>query len=400
MAKSNTKLYDFARSHLGEGGARFRRYCGLPSGAAWCAAFVTYIFHESDYDSLFFNGRKVVYVPTAEAWCFANLANIPPYLAMAGDIVTFDWNNNGTPDHIGFARERKSDTELKTIEGNTSGGIVADKTRNAKYISGVFRPHFTHAWKDGPLEIDGKFEYSSIAMLRKALGLEPKSVLSKTVVKTLQKRVGVAPDGSWGKKTSKAVQKMVGVEADGYWGIESTKALQKWINKQNGYTPSKKTIVDDLIDACKVQAEWSKNAEYAWENHPTKAKTKHKQTCVSYDAVTKQRIGVLKSGEAIWHNHGKVDGANDKMKVTYLSGTLKSNKSKLKRGDTVIIGDKNSMEAGGNSHICTLTGKWDENGNPYVYDNNSAVRVRKGKKPQHTWDGNWKMIARIRLKEG
>ena len=307
------------------------------------------------------------------------------------------WHNTGD---LIIVRKRKSDTELKTIEGNTSGGIVANKTRNAKYISGVFRPHFTHAWKDGPLEIDGKFEYSSIAMLRKALGLEPKSVLSKTVVKTLQKRVGVAPDGSWGKKTSKAVQKMVGTEADGYFGEKSVKALQKWINKQNGYTPSKKTIVDDLIDACKEQAEWSKNAEYAWENHPTKAKTKYKQTCVSYDAVTKQRIGVLKSGEAIWHNHGKVDGANDKMKVTYLTGTLKSNKSKLKRGDTVIIGDKNSMEAGGNSHICTLTGKWDENGNPYVYDNNSAVRVRKGKKPQHTWDGNWKMIARIRLKEG
>ena len=52
MAKSNTKLYDFARSHLGEGGAKFRRYCGLPSNAAWCAAFVTYVFHESGYDAL------------------------------------------------------------------------------------------------------------------------------------------------------------------------------------------------------------------------------------------------------------------------------------------------------------------------------------------------------------
>ena len=399
MAKSNTKLYDFARSHLGEGGAKFRRYCGLPSDAAWCAAFVTYIFHESGYDALFFNGRKVVYVPTAEAWCFANLANIPPYLAMPGDIVTFDWNNNGTPDHIGFARERVSDTELKTIEGNTSGGIVANKKRNTAYISGVFRPHFTHAWKDGELKIDGQFDYNSIAMLRKALGLEPKSVLSKTVVKTLQKRVGVAPDGSWGKKTSKAVQKMVGAKADGYFGEKSVKALQKWINKQNGYTPSKKTLADKVMDACKEQADWMQNYTYKWQNNPTIEKSKKYGTCVTYVACVLQRLKYLKSGQAIWHDHGKVDGANSKMSVSYPNGTIRSNKSKLKKGDIIIVGDKSSMEAGGNSHICVLTGKWDENDNPYVYDNNSATRVKKGKKPKHTLSGSMKMIARIRLKE-
>ena len=36
----------------------------------------------------------------------------------------------------------------------------------------------------------------------------------------------------------------------------------------------------------------------------------------------------------------------------------------------------------------------------YVYDNNSATRVKKGKKPKHTLSGSMKMIARIRLKEG
>ena len=117
-------------------------------------------------------------------------------------------------------------------------------------------------------------------------------------------------------------------------------------------------------------------------------------------ACVLQRLKYLKSGEAIWHDHGKVDGANSKMSVSYPNGTIRSNKSKLEKGDIIIVGDKSSMEAGGNSHICVLTGKWDENDNPYVYDNNSATRVKKGKSPKHTLSGSMKMIARIRLKEG
>ena len=158
MGKSNTELYKIASSYLGDGGSRFRSYCGLPSGAAWCCAFVTYIFHAGNDDNLFYGGKKVVYVPTAEKWCSAHLAQIPIYLAMPMDIITFDWNNNGVPDHIGFVRERKSDTEVYTIEGNTSGGIVAKKTRPLKYISGVFRPEFKGKFDTSKaLVIDGQF---------------------------------------------------------------------------------------------------------------------------------------------------------------------------------------------------------------------------------------------------
>lgn len=399
MGKNNTELYKIAKSYIGNGGSTFQSYCGLPSGAAWCCAFVTYIFHKGADDALFYGGKKVVYVPAAEKWCYAHLANIPLYLAMPMDIITFDWNRNGTPDHIGFVRERKSDTEIYTIEGNTSGGIVAKKTRPLKYISGVFRPEFKGSFDTSKaLAIDGQFGYNSIASLQKALGIKVDGILGKQTVKALQKKAGVAQDGSWGKKTSKAAQKMVGAEADGYWGIESTKALQKWINKQNGYTPSPKTLADKVMDACKEQADWMQNYTYKWQNNPTIEKSKKYGTCVTYVACVLQRLKYLKSGQAIWHDHGKVDGANSKMSVSYPNGTIRSNKSKLKKGDIIIVGDKSSMEAGGNSHICVLTGKWDENDNPYVYDNNSATRVKKGKKPKHTLSGSMKMIARIRLK--
>lgn len=246
MEMNNIQLYTLAKGYLGQGGRTFRSFCGM-NGGAWCAAFVSYIFSKGGDASLFYGGKKVTYVPNAEAWLFANCANIPIYLALPMDVITFDWKPGTRPDHIGFVRARKSDTEVLTIEGNTSGGIVALKTRTAKYVSGCFRTQFapSSSWSASkPLVIDGQFGYSSIACLQKALGVKVDAILGKQTVRALQKRAGVAQDGSWGVKTSKAVQKMIGATADGWFGENSVKALQKWINKQNEVKPKPQTRWD------------------------------------------------------------------------------------------------------------------------------------------------------------
>lgn len=231
MGKNNTELLKLAQAHLGQGGAVFNRYCN--SSGAWCCAFVTYIFHEGNDSPLFYGGKKVVYCPTAIKWASANLAQIPPYLALPMDIGFFDWNLNGVPNHIGFIRERKSCTKVYTIEGNTSGGIVAQKTRPTKYIQGIYRPHFKASFDiSKPLTIDGYYGYSSIAMTQKALGCGVDGILGKATVKALQKWAGVAQDGSWGVKTSKAIQKKLGVTQDGYFGENSVKALQRWASNK------------------------------------------------------------------------------------------------------------------------------------------------------------------------
>lgn len=248
---NNIQLYAFAKSFLGKGGATFRQFCGLPSNAAWCAAFVTYIFAKGGDASLFYGGKKVVYVPSAEKWLYANCADIPIYLAMPMDVLTFDWNNNGVPDHIGFVRDRKSDTEVLTIEGNTSGGIVANRVRPAKYISGCFRIQFapSSSWSSTKkLEVDGQFGYSTIAVMQRWLGVKVDAVLGKQTVKALQRKFGVAQDGSWGAKTSKAIQRGIGVTADGWFGEKSVKAFQKYLNEHAFPTPKpveKKTIWDN-----------------------------------------------------------------------------------------------------------------------------------------------------------
>jgi hypothetical protein len=158
-----------------------------------------------------------------------------------------------------------------------------------------------------------------------------------------------------------------------------------------------KTLIDKEMDACIAQANWMKNYTYKWVQGPTIENSKKKGTCVTYVACVLQRIGILKSKQFIWiNNKGRVEGANSKMVVTYPKGTLASNKSKLRRGD-IVIGGNGRTGAGAGSHIFILTGAWDGN-NPYIFDQDSAGRVKKGKKPQHTWKGSFKVIALIRLK--
>lgn len=241
--KNNIELYNIAKQFIGNKGESARKYCGLPASAAWCCAFVCWIFNLGGDAKLFYGGKKVTYCPTAIKWCQANLANIPIYLAMPMDVIFFDWNNNGTADHIGFVRGRVSDQKVNTIEGNTNGGVVANKTRPEKYVLGCYRPNFPASFKIAKLDVDGQFGYNSIAMLQTALKKSKHykgkvdGILGKQTIKALQARAGVAQDGSWGKKTSKAVQKMIGVTQDGWFGENSVKALQTWINKQCYGTP-------------------------------------------------------------------------------------------------------------------------------------------------------------------
>ena len=243
MGKNNEQLLKIAESHLGQGGAKFRAYCGLPSGAAYCNAFVDYVANEGGDAKLYFDGKKMTYCPTSIQWCYKNLADIPPYLAMPMDIIYFDWEPNGTPNHIGFVRSRKDCENIYTIEGNTSKvnskgqvvatGVVANKERTVKYVQAIFRPEFEGKFDTSkPLIVDGFFGYNSIAMLQRVLMITQTGILDKKTVKALQVLVGVTADGSWGVKTSKAVQKLIGVKQDGFFGAESVKALQKWLNKQ------------------------------------------------------------------------------------------------------------------------------------------------------------------------
>ena len=287
-----------------------------------------------------------------------------------------------------------------SLRGQLRAGdfVMVDDNRSGQSGSGGHIMIFSGKWstKGNPMIWDntsgtrmkngkkGRHAYGKNRKILAIVRVEPIIATQKTTKKTNEEIAKEVIKGKWGngntrkKKLTKAGYDYNAIQK------EVTKLLQKNSNV--------------LIAACKTQAKWMKNYTYKWVEGPTIANTKKYGTCVSYVGVVLQRIGILKSGQYIWINSkGKVEGANSKMTVTYMSGTLKSNKSKLKKGDIIIGGNGNTAAAGG-SHIFILTGKWDENGNPYIYDQDSAGRVKAGKVPEHTWKGNFKMIARIRLK--
>ena len=283
---TNEQLLKIAQKHLGEGGAKFRRFAGLPAGAAWCNAFVDYIAAEGKVAKLYFAGKKETYCPQSMSWCKKNLAQLPLYLAMPMDIIYFDWDRNNVPNHIGFVRDRKSTSAIYTIEGNT-GNAVRQKTRPEKYVQGIFRPHFIPPakLKKTKLGDNDKFGFYSIYNLQLALGMKPTGIFTKETVKFLQKKAGATQDGVWGDGTSKKIQKMVGVKADGDFGPSSVKALKKWINKVN--YPAKKT------------AEAKKPASTAKKTTTTTTTSKKTSTAKKTTETNAQKL-VKKMKELAW----------------------------------------------------------------------------------------------------
>ena len=242
---TNTELLKIAKKYLGYDGSIFRKFAGLGKGQPYCNAFVDYIADKGGVAKLYFDGKKETYCPHSYEWCKKNLAQVPPYLAMPMDIIYFDWQPNGVPDHIGFVRGRKDTNSVYTLEGNTSKldkngkvvakNVVAERVRAGKNVQAIFRPKFAppKKLKKKKLDTDGQFDWFSIYNLQLALEMTPTGILTKGTVMILQEKVGAKPDGWWGPDTSYLVQKMIGVKKDKKFGKKSVVGLQKWINSKN-----------------------------------------------------------------------------------------------------------------------------------------------------------------------
>lgn len=108
----------------------------------WCAAYATWRVAHSGV-----LGVRTSYVPSLKSWAqsqgiwHSGSAGLQP-----GDVITFDWNANGTPDHTGFVVAINGAT-LTTVEGNTSTSdpYVRSKTRYASQIHGYIHPSYTSA---------------------------------------------------------------------------------------------------------------------------------------------------------------------------------------------------------------------------------------------------------------
>ena len=122
------------------------------NGTAWCCQFVWWVFKKAGAAALFYGGKKTAYCPTLMQY-YKDKGLFVKKDFKSGDIIFFDFNGNGQPDHVGVV-EKVSGSKIYTIEGNTSvgndanGGQVMRRTRSGSVILGAARPKYDENVKE------------------------------------------------------------------------------------------------------------------------------------------------------------------------------------------------------------------------------------------------------------
>jgi hypothetical protein len=123
---------------------KYGAWYGL-NGAPWCAMFVTWCFETVDNSPSFKAGSYYSYVPYIVGDARNALNGLKTTdQPIPGDLVCYDWNWDGTYDHVGIFQNWIDSNAFRTVEGNTSsadnsnGGEVQNPTRYRKSQGTVF----------------------------------------------------------------------------------------------------------------------------------------------------------------------------------------------------------------------------------------------------------------------
>lgn len=119
----NDQIVTVAKQQIGnEGGQKFWAWYGFQGRVEWCACFVSWCAEQS---GLISSGDvlKFSYCPTGVEWFqsqgkWQDRGDSPT----AGTIIFFDWDNDGTSDHVGIV-EKCEKGVVYTIEGNVSDTV-------------------------------------------------------------------------------------------------------------------------------------------------------------------------------------------------------------------------------------------------------------------------------------
>lgn len=112
-------VLNVAMSQVGNvGGDPYWKWYGFSGHVEWCACFVSWVANQN---GLIEKGiiPKFAGVGSGARWFIArNQWKGRDYVPKAGDIIFFDWNDNGSGDHVGFV-EKVENNKVYTIEGNS-----------------------------------------------------------------------------------------------------------------------------------------------------------------------------------------------------------------------------------------------------------------------------------------
>ena len=121
-------IVQVALTQEGNSGDTYWSWYGFDSRVEWCACFVSWCAEQCGYLE---SGviPKFSLCSDGVDWFHARgQFQDASYVPAAGDIIFFDWENDGTIDHVGIV-ESVTNGVVNTIEGN-SGDKVARKSYN------------------------------------------------------------------------------------------------------------------------------------------------------------------------------------------------------------------------------------------------------------------------------
>lgn len=164
--KSNKKIIDLYNSNMGT---------HFNYRTPWCAIFVSAVAIKTKTTSIIVRGS---YCPSVinvyknskiKNYSYGKGSNYKP---KAGDVIFFDWNRNGVPDHTGLVASVSGST-IKTIEGNYNDAVgYRTFSVGYRYVQGYGLPNYDDA---NGIVFTGNSSTSVGCgeMTTKGIGLEP-----------------------------------------------------------------------------------------------------------------------------------------------------------------------------------------------------------------------------------
>lgn len=214
---TRNKIIQLAESQLGykeyaNNKTKYGEWYGMQG--EWCDIFISWLANQVGILNILI--PKEAYVPNTANWYKRKgLLRSKGYKPAKGDLIFFDHNRNGSPDHIGIVSDFTGN-KITTIEGNKSKAVKrCTYTTSYKYIYGIAVVQY----KDDPKE-EG---INSVKAVQHFLNQNYSS--------------GLAEDNKFGKLTKKAlikaVQKEIKVTADGIWRSKNKSSISNSKTRTN-----------------------------------------------------------------------------------------------------------------------------------------------------------------------
>ena len=176
-AGGNQAIVEVALTQLGnQGGQPYWSWYGFNSRAEWCACFVSWCADQCGYIESGLVPKFAGCVDGANWFKSNGKWQDRTYEPKAGDIIFFDWEGDGTTDHVGIVEKCENGT-VYTVEGRAAfkkylkmGGQLPAKERKSLSVKKTSLPVANEIEKVQPKDFDkSKFEITLLRRYRNGM---------------------------------------------------------------------------------------------------------------------------------------------------------------------------------------------------------------------------------------